>query len=343
MTGRSKTVKCVVWDLDNTLWDGVLLEGDQVSLRSGIVDVIRTLDQRGILHSVASRNDHDKAMEKLSEFGLDDYFLFPQITWGAKSASVANIAKSLNIATDTLAFIDDDQFERDEVAAGVPGVLCFDATEALDLPDLPGMQPRFITEDARQRRAMYQAELRRERVAEGMAPEEFLRSLGMVLTITEADESDLARVEELTARTNQLNSTGITYSFAELEAFRQSPDHLLLVAGLDDRYGSYGKIGIALVEQTNEAWLLRLLLMSCRVMSRGVGKVLLSYILQQAALEDKTVTADFVRTPRNRAMYLTFKLAGFNEVERVDNVAHLSHDLSAIDPFSDYVDVRIGR
>jgi len=343
VTGRSKTVKCVVWDLDNTLWDGVLLEGDQVSLRSGIVDVIRTLDQRGILHSVASRNDHDKAMEKLVEFGLDDYFLFPQITWGAKSASVANIAKSLNIATDTLAFIDDDQFERDEVAAGVPGVLCIDATEALDLPDLPGMQPRFITEDSRQRRAMYQAEIRREGVAEGMAPEEFLRSLGMVLTITEADESDLARVEELTARTNQLNSTGIIYSFAELEAFRQSPDHLLLVAGLEDRYGSYGKIGIALVEQTNEAWLLRLLLMSCRVMSRGVGKVLLSYILQQAALEDKTVRADFVRTPRNRAMYLTFKLAGFKEVERVDNVAHLSHDLSAIDPFSDYVDVKIGR
>jgi hypothetical protein len=78
-------------------------------------------------------------------------------------------------------------------------------------------------------------------------------------------------------------------------------------------------------------------------MSRGVGKVLLSYILQQAALEDKTVMADFVRTPRNRAMYLTFKLAGFKEVERVDDVAHLSHDLSAIDPFSDYVDVKIGR
>ena len=82
--------------------------------------------------------------------------------------------------------------------------------------------------------------------------------------------------------------------------------------------------------------------MSCRVMSRGVGKVLLSHILQQASAAGKIVEADFVRTPRNRAMYLTFKLAGFKEVERDGRLARLEHDLSVIDPFPDFVDVRVG-
>lgn len=342
MTTKARIVKCVVWDLDNTLWNGVLLEGDQVTVRPEIVEVIKTLDARGILQSIASRNDYDRAMAKLKDLGLEEYFLFPQITWGAKSASVETIAKSMNIAADALAFIDDDPFERDEVAAGVPEVLCIDARDVLGLPDRPELQPRFISEDTRLRRSMYQAEIRREQAAEGMAPDQFLRSLGMVFSISEASESDLARVEELAVRTNQLNSTGITFSFSELDTFRQSPDHLLLVAGLEDRYGSYGKIGIALIERTDRAWILRLLLMSCRVMSRGVGKVLLSHILQQASAAGKIVEADFVRTPRNRAMYLTFKLAGFKEVERDGRLARLEHDLSVIDPFPDFVDVRVG-
>jgi FkbH-like protein len=338
----SKTVKCVIWDLDNTLWNGVLLEDDEVAVLPGIVDVIKTLDGRGILHSIASRNDHERAMAKLSELGLEEYFLFPQITWGPKSVSVETVAKNLNLATNAMAFVDDDPFERDEVAAGVPGVLCIDAADAFQLPDFPELQPRFVSEETAQRRLMYRAEIRREEAAAGLAPEQFLRSLGMVFSIAEADERDLARVEELAVRTNQLNSTGITYSFSELQAFRQSPDYILLVAGLEDRYGSYGKIGIALIEKTEQAWLLRLLLMSCRVMSRGVGKVLLSYILQQAAGDQKRVVADFVRTPRNRAMYLTFKLAGFKEFERDGNIAHLEHDLSIVDPFPDFVEVRIG-
>ena len=197
MTTRTRTVKCVVWDLDNTLWHGVLLEGDEISLRPGIVQVIETLDQRGILHSVASRNDQDDALDKLRQFGIEEYFLFPHINWGPKSESVAGIARSLNIGLDALAFVDDDPFERDEVSAGVPGLLCIDAADALLIPDMAEMQPQLITEDTKNRRAMYHAEIRREQAAEGMAPDEFLRSLGMVFTINEASASDLARVEEL--------------------------------------------------------------------------------------------------------------------------------------------------
>ena len=109
------TVKCVVWDLDNTVWEGVLLEGDDLKLRNDVVAIIKTLDDRGILNAIASRNEFDPAMAQLEAFGIDHYFIYPQINWNPKSESVAQIAKDINIGINTLAFVDDQPFEREEV------------------------------------------------------------------------------------------------------------------------------------------------------------------------------------------------------------------------------------
>jgi FkbH-like protein len=341
MIRRNREIKCIAWDLDNTLWHGVLLEGGAERLRDGIRALVRTLDERGILMSIASRNDHDLAMRRLSQFGLDAYFLCPQITWGVKSASLRAIARNLNLGTDALAFIDDDAFERGEVAASLPEVLCIDAADLDSVADMPEMNPTYITVDSRRRRSMYLAEMERQDLEVELPANEFLASLRMVLTISEAEERDLARVEELTMRTHQLNSTGRAYSIAQLGSFCRSEQHKLLLAGLDDRYGTYGKIGVALVERTDEDWLVRLFLMSCRVMGRGVGNVFLGHILRSAAEEPVRVRAEFLRTERNRAMYLTFKLAGFREMERYHNLAVLEHDLGSIDPFPDFLEVRV--
>lgn len=333
-------VKCVVWDLDNTVWDGVLLESAAVELRPGIFEVFRALDDRGILQSIASRNEHEIAMAKLKELGVAEFFLHPQIDWGAKSEAVSEVIRLLNIGADTVAFVDDEPYERDEVVAGVPGVRQIDSADYLSLPDRPDMRPRFVTQDSRLRREMYLAENQR-RVDEAATPttEEFLASLNMVFTLSYAEEGDLERVAELTVRTNQLNSTGVTFSFDELEALRESARHRLIIAGLDDRYGTYGKIGVALVEERGDFWNLALLLMSCRVMARGVGKVLLSYLLRSAAADGATVEAEFVRTDRNRLMYLTYKMAGFSEVRREGDRVILRHDPSVIDPYPSHVRV----
>src|SRR4030067_1595069 len=85
IASSGKTLKCVVWDLDNTLWDGVLLESDSVRLKPGIAEVIRILDERGILHSIASRSDPEAAANSLRRLGIAPYFLFPEIGWGGKS------------------------------------------------------------------------------------------------------------------------------------------------------------------------------------------------------------------------------------------------------------------
>ncbi|HEX8475516.1 MAG TPA: HAD-IIIC family phosphatase [Pyrinomonadaceae bacterium] len=340
---EKKAVKCVVWDLDNTLWHGVLLEDERVVLRERIVDIIETLDRRGILQSVASKNDHARASETLREFGLQEYFLYPQINWNSKAASIKLIAEALNIGLDAIAFIDDQPFEREEVNFSLPEVLCLDSADLSQLLERPDMNPRFLTEDSMKRRQMYLSDIERKKIEEEFVgpKEEFLATLQMVLHIAPAKLEDLQRAEELTVRTNQLNSTGYTYSYEELDAFRRSPKHMLLIVSLDDKFGSYGKIGLALVEHGAEVWMIKLLLMSCRVMSKGVGTIMLSHIMRAARQANVRLRADFVSNNRNRMMYITYKFAGFKELEKNGDLAVLENDLAKIPAFPDYVNIRI--
>ncbi len=341
---KQKEIKCVVWDLDNTFWDGILTESDDVKLKSGIEEILKILDGRGILHSISSKNNHNDAMRKLKEFNLDHYFLYPEINWNAKSTSIAKIRENLNIGMDTIVFIDDQPFEREEVLSAHEEIICMDAADYQKLVTHPRLNPKFITEDSKRRRLMYLEDLeRKNEEADFEGPkEEFLSTLEMKFVISEAREEDLQRAEELTVRTNQLNATGRTYSYDDLNMFRQSPDYKLLVCELTDKYGSYGKIGIALVELHEDCWHLKLLLMSCRVMSRGVGTVLMTYILSEAKKANVRLLADFVPTDRNRMMYVTYKFANFNEIQtNEDGSVVMENDLSMIQPFPKYIEVKV--
>lgn len=322
------TVKCLVWDLDNTLWDGILLEDERVRLRPGIRSLLETLDQRGILHSIASRNEPEQAAAKLRDFGIDHLFLHPQIGWQAKASSIQRIAARLNLGLEALAFIDDDPFERDQVRHALPQVRVFDARESGRLAESPDFHPRFVTDDARRRREMYTSEIERQQAEEVFAgPQEaFLATLKMRLSIARVGPGDLERAEELTVRTHQLNSTGYTFDYAELDRLRTSPGHRLLIVELEDRYGSYGKIGLALLALGEEFWTIRLLLMSCRVMSRGVGTVLLNHILASAREAGKRVRAEFIPTKANRQMYVTLRFGGFSETGTENGVVLLEAD-----------------
>jgi FkbH-like protein len=340
---KSKTTKCVIWDLDHTLWDGILLEDEIVSLRPHVIDIIQALDGRGILQSIASKNDHARAIQQLREFGLLEYFLYPQINWNSKASSVKNIAESLNIGLDAVAFIDDQVSERAEVRYSFPDVLCIDAADLHSLTQRPEMNPRFITEDSKRRRSMYISDMTRNKEEEEFigSKEEFLASLEMIFTISSAKEEDLKRAEELTIRTNQLNTTGYTYSFDELNEFRRSGRHKLLISSLEDRFGAYGKIGLALVECEEKVWTIKLLLMSCRVISRGVGSILLNRILKQAKEQHVSVRAEFLSNDRNRMMYITYKFGGFKEYMKDGDFIIFQHDLTRIPVEPDYVKVQL--
>ncbi|MEH2162313.1 MAG: HAD-IIIC family phosphatase [Nostoc sp.] len=338
-----KTIKCVVWDLDNTLWNGVLLEDARVDLRENIVEIIKALDARGILQSIASKNDHNTAIAKLQELGLSEYFIYSQINWNSKVASIQEIAKLINIGLDAIAFIDDQPFELEEVHFSLTDVLCLNVTQIEHLLYMPELNPRFITEDSQKRRQMYISDIERKQAEEKFVgvQEEFLKTLNMHFTLASAQEEDLQRAEELTVRTNQLNTTGYTYSYDELNQFRQSEQHKLLIATLEDKYGSYGKIGLALVEYRDDVWTIKLLLMSCRVMSRGVGSVLLNYIMKLAQENQVRLCAEFLSNNRNRMMYIAYKFAGFKETEKQGEIVILEHQLNQIQPLPEYIKLEI--
>ena len=332
--------KCVVWDLDNTIWTGILLEED-VALKDNIISIIKTLDNRGILQSISSKSNYDSAINKLDEFGIIEYFLYPQINWNSKLQSINKIAELLRIGLDSMVFIDDDCVEIDEVKYFLPEVICINAKKLPQLLDMSIMNPRFVTEDLKNRRQLYLTEIKRKQVEEEFIgpKEKFLKSLNMTLVIFSAEEKDLQRAEELTVRTNQLNATGYTYTYDELNDFRQSKEHKLLMAKLDDKYGSYGHIGLMLVNCQGGVWVIKLLLMSCRVMTRGVGSIMLNHVMHLAKKANVRLQAEFVPNDRNRIMSVTYRFAGFCEVEKRGKIEILQHNMENVPSFPDYMKV----
>ena len=341
----AEKIKCVVWDLDNTLWDGVLLEDADVKLKAHTRDVIEHFDRVGILQSVSSKNDFETAKAKLEEFGLWDYFIYPQINWNAKSEAVKEIAKCINIGINTLAFVDDQAFEREEVSFACPDVLCIDSAEMEQIPKMERLIPKYVTTDSKNRRKMYQNDIARNQAEKEFVgtKEAFLAGLQMKFSICSAREEDLQRAEELTVRTHQLNSTGYVYSYDELKQMISDDRFDVLVTRLEDKFGVYGTIGLAVVEkQRPDLWRLNLLLMSCRVMSKGVGNVLMNYIINCARDAGAALEAQFVPTNKNRMMYITYKFNGFHEKETGETVL-MEADMSYERKLPDYIDLKIER
>ena len=332
-------IKCLVWDLDDTVWEGTLAEGTAGSLRPNVLQAIKTLDARGILNSVASRNNEPDAMEHLKKLGIAQYFVAPQINWGAKSASIGNIISALNLSSSNFGFIDDRAFEREEAASVYPDLRLYDADMAGKLTELPEFNPRFVTDDSINRRQYYQAgEARTAAEKAYSGPNmEFLKSLQMVFSLNPAKTDDLKRAYELTVRTHQLNTTGLTYDYDELALLQKSSEHLLLMADLKDRFGPYGKIGLALVEKGEEAWNIKLLLMSCRVAGRGVGTIMLHRIMEAAFAHDLKVRADFRANGRNDMMLATYRFAGFRTVSEDNGTIVLEAKPHAVPLVPDYV------
>ncbi|MDH6626454.1 methoxymalonate biosynthesis protein [Streptomyces sp. LBL] len=309
------TVKCVVWDLDNTLWKGTLLEGDAVAIDARVYETIVGLDSRGILQAVASKNDHGPAWQRLEDLGVAEYFVNARIGWGPKSSSVREIADELNFAHHTIAFIDDQPTERAEVVFHLPQVRCYPAESATELLALPEFTPATVTVDSRHRRQMYQANVRRQAEQESFSgpSEEFLRSLDLAMEISRATADDLSRLEELTLRTSQMNATGVHYGDADLRALLDDTHHEVLTVVMSDRFGSHGAVGVALVETGPAVWHLKLLATSCRVVSFGAGATVLNWLVNEAATAGAHLVADFRPTARNRVMEVAYRFAGFTD------------------------------
>jgi FkbH-like protein len=325
-------VKCVIWDLDNTLWDGICLEDEEVHLRPGIREVLEEIKSRGIVQSIASKNE-SVALDFLEKFGLGEYFVYPQVNWEPKEENIRRIAGKLNVGLDSIAFVDDNPFERESVKAVLPEVRTYNAADYQKLPALPEMQLKYDTREARARGQMYVEESQRQEIEKEFEgrKEEFLKSLGMVAYPRLATRDDLKRIAELVTRTNQFNSTGIRYSDNEIEAFLNSGEYDFHIISLVDKFGDYGRCGVALIRKEEDAWNIEILLVSCRVAGRGLGTAILSYLSDEANKAGcRYIRAKYIKTDRNRQIGLLYKILGFaKDAKRSDEKASVfSYELA---------------
>lgn len=318
--------KCVVWDLDNTLWSGVCLE-EQVKVKPEVSDTIKELDSRGILNSIASRGDESLALSILEKNNLKDLFLVPQINWQSKSKSILRISSELNISLDSIAFVDDDEFELEQISYMLPEVLTFHAEQAKYLPTFPDFSPSQITTEAKERRKLYQAEIERKLAEENYKTrKDFLISCRMKLTLRPMKEDDITRVSELMTRTHQLNTTGIILNKDEIKTIflQGKKDKNIFVAELEDRFGWYGIVGAAIFETNKLLWKLNYLAISCRVMGRGIEKAILITLVQEAIRKNfKTIEAEFSDTGRNKMMRGLYQMSGFTSAKNSGNSDHI--------------------
>lgn len=297
-----KDIKCVVWDLDNTLWEGILVENDEVRLRSGLRELLQHLDSRGILLSVVSKNDEVSAMGKLQELGLSECFLYPQINWMPKSQNIKTIAERLNIGLDTFAFVDDNPFELEEVSHALPTVTCIHVGEMARLRQDARFQGSDSAE-AKQRRWFYREAITREHKQSEFADDYlgFLAYCEIKLDVHPYREEDLTRVSELVQRTNQLNFSGRKYTGEQLAEVLRNPELDKYVLKCSDRYGDYGTVGFSLVRPLAEELRVEDFMLSCRVQGKMIEQAFFAHLQEhhnsgQAA----RLTINFQETARNK-------------------------------------------
>lgn len=310
----AKDVKCVVFDLDNTLWRGTLAEGDQVALDPDSQSLLKHLDERGILLSIASKNDLESAWPTIQRLGLADYFLYPQISWNQKSEGVRTIARRLNIGTDSLAFIDDNPFELDEVSRACPEVLCINSSKMASLFD----DPRFSgskTGDSGRRREFYRRAEARDAAQASFGENYvgFLASCEIHLEIEPFTAENSERVAELVQRTNQLNFSGHKHTRIELEEILADSTLEKLVLKSHDRYGSYGTIGFCIVSRTPDSVLIHDLMLSCRVQGKHLERALFQHlVMSHSASGSPKLRINFHSTGRNTPAKNTLESLGFH-------------------------------
>ena len=317
---QAPAIKCVVFDLDNTLWEGVLLEGP-VNLRPEVRKLFDWLDERGILISIASKNAENDALERLSAFGLDKYLLHPQINWEPKSLSVKRIASLIDIGVDTLLFIDDNPFERAQVGEVLPEVEVLPETCLADLTSHPRLQGG-VTPESRRRRIMYQEAAARQQAAEEFTDyHRFLADCQIVLEIRPDRPSDLERIAELVQRTNQLNFSGRKYDRETIKDILEDRSRDRFVVDARDRFGSYGTVGFCLASRVEERIIIEDFMLSCRVQGKYVEQALFDYLAKfydRSASEDNQqsdypsqILVNFKPTARNAAALKVLTTLGF--------------------------------
>jgi FkbH-like protein len=344
LTGRIAKVLAV--DLDNTLWGGVIgedgMDGIQVGAEypgaafQALQQVLLDFRDRGILLAVCSKNNPQDALEAIEKHpGMllrPRHFACLKINWTEKAQNLREIASELNVGIDSIAFLDDNPVERQHVREQAPEVMIIDLPAnpmgyARAVRDSPVFERLSLSEEDAQRSEYYASERERKDLEQSSgSPEEFYRSLQQELEVAPVTPMTLARVAQLTQKTNQFNLTTRRYSEQEIAAMESKRVYSLRVK---DRYCDNGLVGVAIVEDRGEICEIDTLLLSCRVIGRTVETAFLARLAAEARERGALrMEGWFLPTRKNAPAKDFYPKHGFERVEENGEGSRWSYDLS---------------
>jgi FkbH-like protein len=330
---KGKSRKCLVLDCDNVLWGGIIGEDGVLGIKLSktypgspyyeFQQEVMNLYNRGILIALCSRNNAEDVWEVFRTHPdmvlKEEHIAAAEINWEDKATNLVKIAANLNIGLDSLAFADDSEFEVNLVRQAIPEVT------VLHLPNDKTVEYRnilascglfdtlTISAEDRERGVMYKAEAQRKQL-QGQASdlETYLRSLEMVVEVKFADNFTLARIAQLTQKTNQFNLTTRRYSEADIKKYMEAENADVLSLQLMDKFGDSGLVGVCILKYSEQKAVLDTLLLSCRVLGRGVEDVFVIQALKLAKRRGcEGVIGEFCPTKKNAQVKDFFPKQGF--------------------------------
>ena len=347
-------LKCMVFDLDNTLWGGVVGEDGFDGIKLGTTPpgnafvefqrYVLALHQRGVILAINSKNNPDDALKVIREHPNmilhEENFACLKINWNDKVSNMKEIAEELNIGLDSLAFFDDDPVNREYVKMSLPEITVVELPKdpsayATILQNMNDFNVLKITEEDSKRGEMYLQQRKRkdlEKTASNL--EDFLKQLDIKITIKKSNTFTIPRISQLTLKTNQFNLTTRRYQEEDIRKFSQDKNMLIGCAQVEDKFGDNGITGAFIVKKNDTEWTIDTFLLSCRVMGRDVEKAIMGYIINEAKKEKITkVVAEFISTKKNKPSedFLAscgFQKEGENWFYFIDDTFKIPHHLT---------------
>lgn len=329
----SMTKKCIVLDLDNTLWGGVIGEDGIGGIKLGpekegkpffdFQKRLLELSERGIILTINSKNNYNDAMEVIKHHPYmllkEDNFASIKINWDDKVKNIREIANNLNIGIDSLVFIDDDKTNREFVRQMLPEVFVMDLPEdpcdyVSSLERLKIFNSFSITQEDLEKQEMYAAQKKREELKSNMVDlESFLKELKIEIIITGIDKFNISRASQLTQKTNQFNLTTKRYSEEDINLFLNNKNYLLRLMHVKDRFGDYGITGLAILKKIDiQTMEIDNFLLSCRILGKNIEFVFLQELVNEGKKQNvQKIIAKFIPTKKNVPSANFLNEAGF--------------------------------
>jgi FkbH-like protein len=344
-----RVCKALLIDLDNTIWGGVIGEDSLDGIKLGaeypgnayleVQRAILDLHRRGIILAICSKNNPDDTMEVFNRHDAMllrlDHFAATRINWKSKAENIRELASELNIGIDALAFLDDNPLEREEVRMLLPEVHVIDlpsnaALFAGALRNTPVFERLALSREDRDRGTYYLAEQQRARLQNRtVALEDYYRSLEMAVEIGAVTSRTIARVAQLTQKTNQFNLTTRRYTEQEIAIKAADAQWRVYALSAADRFGEYGLVGMAITSRSGDVCEIDSFMLSCRIIGRSVETALLSYVARQAASEGmRWLRGWYFPTRKNAPSKDFYQKHGFTIISQSDRQTLFEYDLS---------------